>query len=354
MSDTAPEPRRGRPFSFWLAIILFLLLGFSMLMNLGLLALAGIGADGANAAGLSKPFSESVIESGGDRRIVVIDVQGQISDERKDSIFGEGQSLVDRVSAQLRQVRDDAKVCAVVLAVDSPGGGVTASDVLHDEVLRTKKAGKKVVVHMGDLCASGGYYLSAPADHIIASPTSITGSIGVIMVPIDAHKLVEDKLGLAINPIKSGKYKDMMSPLRSLRDDERALLQGMVDRMYDRFVDIVTDGRQGHGPFGVDRDAVEQAVRALADGRIYTGDQAVDNGLADAVGYLHDAIASAKELSGVGNATVVRYRRERGLFGLMEASAKGINVNAGVQVDAAGLTAALTPRLEYRWSPSGL
>jgi protease IV len=334
-----------------LIIGLILVLGISVLMNLGLLAALGGGADHNRV----KPYHATLIEGEGPEQILIVDVHGEISDHRGGSFLGESMSMAERVKSQLRQAERDEHIRAVILSVNSPGGGVTASDDLRHSVQRLQKAGKKVVVHMGDLCASGGYYLVAPADVLIASPTTITGSIGVILPLVDAHELLEKKLGIAYTPVKSGPFKDMTSMARHLRAEERALLQDLVDEMHNRFVDIVAEGRQGHGRFkDTTPEATRAAVRILADGRVYTAQAALENGMVDELGYLDDAITRAKAVSGLSQASVVRYRREQGLFGMLGADNSGININAGTQlgIDGATIDRVMSPALEYRWYPA--
>lgn len=344
----ASGARKKIPISFWVALILLLLLGCSFLLNLGLLAYYGSGQQ----ASAGTFYEEQHVEGQGDDKIALIEVSGVIMDEPEGWPFAGGDSLVQRTLKQLRQAAKDPNVKAVVLAVNSPGGGVTASDVIYHEVLKTKEAGKKIVVHMGDLCASGGYYISAPADSIVASPTSITGSIGVIITHLDAHELMEEKLGLKETPIKSGKLKDILSPARSMTTEEQALLQALVDSMYERFVGIVAAGRLNHGTFKGALAQVKTEVKKLADGSIFTGEQAVANGLADKAGYLEDAYQEARDLAGLSSATIIRYTQRAGLLKMLSGSSNGhVNINAGVQIETGSLLRGRTPRLEYRWAP---
>ena len=306
----------------------------------------------AQVSGTERHYSEKLVEGSGEDKVVIIDVEGIISSMRDGMLFGGRTSMCERITQQLRQAAGDSSVKAVILAVNSPGGTVTASDVICNEVRKVQAAGKKVVVHMGDLCASGGYYVSAPAEWIVASPTTITGSIGVILNTIDASELLVQKLGIREAPVKSGRYKDMGSFSRPMTDEERAILQGMIDSAYDRFVDIVANGRNGHANFSGPVEQTRAAVRKLADGRIYSAQQAAGNGLADALGYLEDAIAKAKALAGLSSAKVVRYVRPETLADLLGAGAESkLNINTGVQVELNKLLDGATPRLEYRWRP---
>jgi protease IV len=293
-------------------------------------------------------------EGSGSDQVLIVDIHGAISNDRPGGFGGDDGAYVEDIREQLRMARRSKVIKAVVLAIDSPGGEVTASDIIHGEVVAIRKAGKPVVAHMGPLCASGGYYIACAADQIVASPTSITGSIGVIFMAPDLHRLMEDKLGVTLNTIKSGKYKDIASPARAMSDEERKLLQDLIDGSYRRFVSVVVAGRKGRGPIPADTAAAEQAVKTLADGRIYSGEDAVTNGLADANGQLFDAVREAKHLAKLKKAAVVRYERDDILFSIMAADAgsKSVNVNSGVQINAHGLVSDLKPRLQYRWAPT--
>jgi protease-4 len=345
----AKPPRRSRV-ALW--VVLGLLGFFGLLLLLvALVAAAFMGSSSIQVSG-PRTLHEEVLESGGTERIAVVEVQGLIY-EGGTSLFGPAANMVEGVVKRLRQAAADPNVKAVVLAVDSPGGTVTGSDLIWHEVTKFKKTGKKVVVHMGDLAASGGYYVSAPADRIVCSPTAITGSIGVIWPCYDASALMEQKLGVKANPIKTGPYKDIGSMSRPMRPDEQELLQAVLNDMYERFLDIVTEGRQGHGDLPQTKEEAKAAIRKLADGRIYTAQQALANGLVDALGYREDAYAEAKSLTGQPNATIVRYRQPFGVLEVLMGNAEGrVNINTGVQIDAEALSRRLIPRLEYRWDPA--
>ncbi len=201
----------------------------------------------------------------------------------------------------LKRAEADADVKAVVLRVDSPGGSVVASHEIHQQVLAMTKP---VVVSMGDLAASGGYYVSAPADEIFANPDTLTGSIGVISQFIHVDELLKE-YGVEVTTIKSGKFKDEGSPFRSMTDEEIATWQAIIDEAYEGFVQVVAEGR------GLPVDQ----VKALADGRVYTGRQALGLGLVDRLGNLPDAIQRAAELGGIeGEPRIVEYEPSLGVF----------------------------------------
>jgi protease-4 len=200
----------------------------------------------------------------------------------------------------LRDFREEDEVKAVILRVESPGGAIAPSQEIHDEVKRTAAA-KPLVVSMGAVAASGGYYVSAPATRIVANPGTVTGSIGVILQTQEIHALF-DRLGLRPRVLKSGPLKDAGSPFREMTDADRTLLQGIVDDMFDQFVEAVAEGR------GMDRED----VLALADGRVYSGRQARDHGLVDQLGGFWEAVEVARDEAGLARPPKLEYRkRER-------------------------------------------
>src|SRR5262249_55063967 len=225
-------------------------------------------------------------------RVAIIDVEGLILNAKTGGLLtGDSDNPVSLFRERLHAAADDGRVKAVVLRINSPGGGGTASDILYRELLHFRKeTGKPVVACMMDVAASGGYYVAMGSDVVYAHPTTVTGSIGVIMSLYDASGLFA-KLGVASNPIKSGPNKDIGNPARPMSDGERAILQGMIDQFYGEFVKVVARGR----------GLSEERVRALADGRIYTGMEAQELGLVDHVGYLEDAIAVAKSMAGISD-----------------------------------------------------
>lgn len=215
-------------------------------------------------------------------QVGVVEVEGVILDSKK-------------IIEQLNDFHESSTIKAIVLRVDSPGGGVGPSQEIHDEVRRID-ADKPVIVSMGSVAASGGYYIAAPARLIFANPGTITGSIGVIMEFTNFQELLE-KIGLHSQAVKSGKHKDIGSPVRPMTEEERALLQGLIDDVHAQFVDSIAAGRH----------LEVQKVRALADGRIFTGRQARDLGLVDELGSLEAAIRRAGELGGIDGKPEVVY-----------------------------------------------
>jgi protease-4 len=231
----------------------------------------------------------------GGERVAVVRIEGVIVDSR-DAI------------EELRKFRENPNVKAIVLRIDSPGGGVVPSQEIYSEVLKTRTEGRvKVVTSMGNLAASGGYYIAAATDRIVANPGTLTGSIGVIMELANVRGLLE-KVGVQSVVIKSGKHKDLASPFRTMSVEDRAILQTVLDDVHDQFIQAVAAGRA----MKVDQ------VRDLADGRIFTGRQARTVKLVDELGDLQDAIKLAGKMGGIaGEPRVVETRKRFSLRDLL-------------------------------------
>jgi protease-4 len=252
---THPRPKR-RPVRTALAIV--------ALIGIGFIALSVLGS-----------FLSESGWVGGDK-VAVVRIEGVILDSR-DTI------------EELRRYRDNPSVKAIVLRIDSPGGAVVPSQEIFAEVRKTRAEGKiKLVTSMGNVAASGGYYIAAATDRIVANPGTLTGSIGVIMELANVKGLLE-KVGVQSVVIKSGRHKDMASPFRAMTPEDRALLQNVLDDVHAQFIDAVATGRALQ---------LEQ-VKTLADGRIFTGKQAQTVNLVDELGDLHDAIQLAARLVGI-------------------------------------------------------
>jgi len=249
-----------------------------------------------------RPLRETTLEGKGPDKVLLVELSGVLAEEPIFTLEARPQvPLLARVREELEKAAEDEQVRALVLRINSPGGTVTASDVLYHEIMRLKSRRKiPVVAAILDVGASGGYYVALAADRIVAHATTVTGSIGVLMLTVNSGGLLE-KMGVSAGYIKSGEYKDMGNPFRALTPEERAIFQQVIDRLYARFVALVARSRR----------LDETRVRALADGRIYTGDEAVALGLVDRVGYVEDAIALAKEAAGLQEARVVAYHRPR-------------------------------------------
>lgn len=234
----------------------------------------------------------------------------------------------EHVVEELNDYADDSSIKAIVLRVDSPGGGVVPSQEIYNAVKHARQEGKKVVVSMGSVAASGGYYVAAAADLIVANPGTMTGSIGVKMEFANIEKLLE-KIGIKGMVVKSGEYKDVGSPFREMTENEQLLLQGVIDDVQTQFVTAVAEGRK----------LPEAEVRAIADGRIFTGQQALALKLVDQMGDLEHSIRAAAGLAGIkGKPYVVKkdkkmpffdYLKEETASWIAETVAQGISSGSG-------------------------
>ena len=242
----------------------------------------------------------------------ILGLNGKIAKSDKIAIINI-ESIITQSSNTVRQIKkyaDDKSIKAIVLRIDSPGGGVAPSQEIHSEILKVRKSSNKIVVtSMGNLAASGGYYIACASDKIVANPGTLTGSIGVIMTFSNIEELMK-KIGLKTEIIKSGEFKDIGSPMREFTEKEKKLLQGVIDDVYDQFVNAVSVGRS----------IAVQKVKELSDGRIFTGRQAFEIGLVDKLGSLEEAIKLAAELVGIeGKPKIVSEKKERNLlFKLLE------------------------------------
>ena len=233
-------------------------------------------------------------------KIAVIDVDGLMVNRQKEGFLYSGENSVSLFVEKLDKAARDRHVKAVVLRLNSPGGTVAASDVMYHRLREFKeKSGKPVVACMLSVATSGAYYLACGCDGIVAQQGSVTGSIGTIMQTVSVAGTME-KLGVKAVAIKSGSLKDIASPLHDLSDEEREVLQGIITQFYEQFLEVVAEGRKG---------LEEQKLRELADGRVFTAKEAMEEGLIDRVGYPSDATAWAKEMAGVTKAKVVIYHR---------------------------------------------
>ncbi|NQU05984.1 MAG: signal peptide peptidase SppA [Calditrichaeota bacterium] len=272
-------------------------------------------------------------------KIALISIKGTI-DGTGSHVIGTG--MVESISKQLRMAAKDDKVKAVLIQMSSPGGGLTASDILRNEVMRVQEAGKKVVVHVGNLAASGGLYISAPSDYIMASPTALVGSIGVIMTRFQIRELIH-KLGIKYDPIKSTDMKDIGSPFRDLSPEERQYFSDMIQSFNDRFISIVAEGR------GLEIDAVKK----LANGKIYLAEQALESKLIDEIGYFDQALEKTKELAGVEDPKIVKYGKRFDDMGILSSF---LNSRSSLTIGDAGfimqslLEADAAPRVMAIWN----
>lgn len=292
---------------------------------------------------MDKEFTETILEEGTELgSIVVLEVNGVIQDIGDvESIFESPGYNHRKFLRMLDYAGKENSVKGIILRINSPGGGVVESAEIHDKILDIKETYKKpIYVSMGSMAASGGYYISTPADKIFASPETLTGSLGVIMQGINYAGLAE-KYGVEFETIKSGQYKDIMSPTREMTEEERRILQTMVDNSYQGFVDVISKGR----------NIPEEKVREIADGRIYDGRQAKQLGLIDEFGYLEDTIESMKKLDEVGDVNVIQYDTAFSFESFLKVSSQRIMSD---QFEVLGLAKILSqpnsPKLMYLYA----
>jgi protease IV len=342
-----PRPP-GRPMSFWVAILLFFLLGGSAVLNL-VLAVATVAS--TTKENDERAFQEAHLDGDLHQSDRVLDVAltGVITDNEGSEGLSSRRDPVSTIRAQLRQAQKDPRVRAILLEVNSPGGGLTASDLIYHELQTFRKERKiPVVVLFDDVAASGGYYVAMASDHIVAHQTTLCGSIGVIAQFPDVHALLS-KIGVQMNTIKSQRFngnesmKDIGSPYRGMKPAERQLWQSMINQMWQRFVDVVVEGRSGK--------MTAQEVRQVADGRIFTAQQALDRKMIDSIGYRNDAWQRAARLAHVPSAQLVQYYRHTSLFHeLFATRASSASMEAALKRYLDPLTVS-SPRLMYLWRP---
>ena len=251
-------------------------------------------------------------------RVGLVEVVGGIEDS-------------EAVVEQLERMERDSSVRAVVVRLDSPGGGVAASQEIYEAVRRVRDAGKPVVASLGGVAASGAYYVACAADSIVSNPGTLTGSIGVIMTFPNTEELFR-KVGLRFDVVKTGKFKDIGSMSRPMTDEERRLLEQVLGNVYEQFVDAISEGR------GLDR----AEILPLADGRIFSGDQALEYGFVDRMGDLDDSIRLAARMAAIeGRPSVVRKERRRvSVWSFLDEKLSAVGSVTGLSSQG--------PRLEYR------
>ena len=249
-----------------------------------------------------EPLKEYTLQGSTKGKVLILSIKGKITDDVESGLIRKKPSMVQEIVAQLKKAEKDKDIGAVLLVIDSPGGSVTASDVLYHEIVRFKeKTGAKVVAAMMDVAASGGYYIALTADVIVAHPTTITGSVGVLFLQPKVVGLM-DKIGVDVQVSKSGANKDIGSPFRTATAQEKQIIQEMTDKLARRFLDLVAQHRR------IDTTGMTE----IASAKVYLADEAQRLGLVDRVGYLNDAVDEARRLAGLGkDAKVVVYRREK-------------------------------------------
>jgi len=328
-----PPPQRSftRTIFVTLASTIF---GLSLLANIYLLLFSGIFSGQSGSV-----YEQTIVQGNADEKVAIIPVKGIIREES-----------VAQLQRVLRTIQDDHAIKAVVVEVDSPGGDVSSSDEIHHLIdklrtSRTEHGGTfPIAVSMSGLGASGGYYVSAHADRIFAEPTTLTGSIGVMMPNFNISGLAE-KWGIAEKTITApeGGYKNAGSMFQPESERDRKYLQGIVNQSFDQFKSIVVDGRKGK---------LKSPVDEIANGQVYTAQQALKNGLIDQIDYLEGAYKWAASTAGLARPTVVRYQRRVSLFEALLSESSGTgprNAAVNITLDRKTMEDLGTPRLQYLW-----
>jgi protease-4 len=331
-----PPPRRtgglARGIFITFATTIF---GISLILNFYLLLTSSLFGGGSSAR------TSNLIEGESSQKVVVVPIKGAIMDEAS-----------TRLDRFFKQIDADKDVKAVVLEIDSPGGSVSASDEMYHRIERFKSdhPNTPVVVSQGGLAASGGYYVSCAGDYLFAQPSTLTGNIGVLLPQYNVSELF-DKWGIKENTIVStgATFKDAGSMFKPETPEQRAYLQDIADKAFATFKDVVAKGRQGR---------LTKPLSQIANGKIYTADDAKALGLVDQIGYLRDAYEYAAKKAGLTHPMVVQYQDRSSLLealtgrsrigGANASSAKSVNIN-GINVNVDDLRELLTPRLMYQW-----
>jgi len=327
-------PNNGSKVGCWIAIgVLSLLLFGSFLTNIGLTAVlfSGSAVAGSDYPVDAEPEYEEVWSHGyGETKVVRIQLCGVIMRGQRERLFGYEADMVELLLGQIRAATIDPEVKAIILEVDSPGGAVTPSDEIYAALEHFKQANDErvIMVFVRDLGASGAYYAAMAGDYIMAEPTAIVGSVGVIMQTFNA-KALSDKIGISAVTIASGENKDMLNPFEEVNPEHVAMLQELVDGMQDRFASIVQESRNLDS-------------RELLDGRVFSAAQAMEHHLIDGMGYWQDAVDKLKELLDVEDLHIVRYYEARGFFDMLVSSKLP---------QLPDFNALAAPRFMYLWKP---
>jgi len=320
-----PPAKKGSGWKILWAIIT----GFSVMTNVVLFfVVVGAVILLASGGGRERKFSEEVIETGPRlSRIAVVSIDGIIDQSQAQNFHG-----------QMKAAREDKTVKGLIVRVNSPGGTLSGSDGIYNEISKYRsETGKPVVAFMQGVAASGGYYASVACDNIIAEPTAITGSIGVIMNYFVLQQLLEEKLGVQPVVVKAGARKDWPSAFQKPSDEQLQYLhQRLIDPAYNRFVGIVSDGR---------KELTGDDVNRLADGSIYWADEALKEKLIDKIGYIKDAIKEVKSRAGIEKAQVIEYRKTFSLSDILSAKTA-----AKMQFDRNILNELAAPQVLYLWT----
>jgi protease IV len=289
-------------------------------------------------------LEETVLQGNGPEKVLLIDLRGIVNNQKDRAFTGATTAvgMVEWVREVIAKAEKDEKIKALLIKVNSPGGTVTASDIiLHELLLYKKKVAIPIYVHVMDLAASGGYYVALAGDEIIAHPTSLIGSIGVIAFKVSLENLM-GKIGVDWEVVKSGDKKDFMSPFRPFTVEERKLFQSTIDKFHKRFVSVIAENRL---------DLNFEEVLSLADGRVFDAEQAMELNLIDRIGYITDTVDRIKLKLGHSDLQVVTYQREGDYKSNLYSQAPQspvinlVNLNLGLN------SYSLSPYFLYLWAP---
>jgi len=326
----APRRRGGRIFAILVTLLLLVSIVANGILLVMLIAVAGL-SGGGGGRGPAQHVETEVMVDGGRDKIAILPIEGAIDG-----------SMTRQVFQYCEYIKSDANIKAVVIAVDSPGGGVTSSDEIHHLITQLKGTRRKVVVSMGTLAASGGYYVSMPADRIYAQPTTITGSIGVIMQTIEVTEMMK-KIGVQPETVKSDaaeEFKDAGSPFKKFSEADKLYFKGIINQAHAKFMQIVKDGRG---------TKLKDPVEKGAIGKVWTADDALALGLIDEIAYLDEVCVKTAADASLANPTVIRLKPKSGLFEALTASAPGGTTRVEVKVDPETLRKLTGSVLEYRY-----
>ena len=282
-------------------------------------------------------------------KVLVVDITGILSSGDSGGIFGSSGNMVDELKEVLKKAEQDSYIKSLVLRIDSPGGDVTSSDIIYRELREFRvRTGKILIAEIMGMAASGAYYISLAADKIYAHPTSLTGNIGVIATFPKLEELTS-KIGVSIRVIKSGDKKDIGSLWREFSPEEREILQSVINEYFERFLNIVKEGRKGLD---------QNALKTLSDGRIFTATQALDAKLIDGIAYLPEAIRHARMEAGISDSRVVMYKRpdeyKENIYstsGIAAPSSAGQTQIGLINVNTKGGIISPGPQFLYLWLP---
>ncbi len=351
MSEYVREKKSSKGCGF--GCLIMLAIGGAVFAAFAALVYFGLASEGFEGVEIGRSFhSKSAVRLGDDEspvmtenwssgsgttRVVRVPVTGMIMLDS--SPWGERNAVTALRS--IRRATHDATVKALILEINSGGGGITASDIIYKALLDFKAAQpeRRIVVIMGDMAASGAYYIALPADYILAHPTTVTGSIGVIMQSYNIKELAA-KIGVTDVTVKSGENKDFFNPLHDVNPEQMAIMQRLIARMHDRFVALIAENRK----------LAREVVEKLADGRVYLSDEAVQNGLIDGIGYYQDAEKKVAELLAVDGVKVLRYQEQMTLSDFFGGGGPGFGAKLGELIEGRHSGSGLM----YLWKPEGL